>query len=137
MSRLWHGPPRRYDGAHSAYRARPLAFRMQRVRGALVALGIQGNRLRLARMRRVLLFAALASCAPARTVYVPSRSHQCWRECKAISLTCLNTPVPYGQLTSREEYCEEERLNCLLTCPGARETTGKTQKARPGEPGEQ
>ncbi len=65
----------------------------------------------------------IVSCAPARHVYVPERSHACWRECKAMYVTCMNHPR--GDIYSLAAYCEDQRLDCNLTCPGARETTPK------------
>ena len=72
---------------------------------------------------------ALTGCATARRhVYVPKSSAPCWRECKTMSLTCLSGRGPRERITSYDppslsERCEEERLDCLLTCPGARETS--------------
>jgi hypothetical protein len=49
-----------------------------------------------------------------RHVYVPKSSGKCWRECKLISETC-------DERGRRHVDCEDERLDCLLTCPGAYE----------------
>lgn len=71
----------------------------------------------------------LVGCATTATrhVYVPKSSAPCWRECKAMSLTCLSRPGVRPPATSYDppslaQRCETERLDCLLTCPGARET---------------
>ncbi len=75
------------------------------------------------------LLLALTACVTtkARHVYVPKSSAACWRECKAMSLTCLNRPGARSPVTSYDrpsltEQCEDERLDRLLTCPGAIET---------------
>lgn len=74
----------------------------------------------------LVLVLVLASGCPKRMVrhvYVPKSSAACWRECKAQSIECLKTRFQGGfEQQRREEFCEDERLECLLTCDGAYET---------------
>jgi hypothetical protein len=80
-------------------------------------------------MRAALLFVLIVACvhAPRRHIYVPKtpEAAKCWRECKAIAVTCENAPLVIGgidgviALSNRGHHCEEERLDCLVTCPGA------------------
>lgn len=80
----------------------------------------------------LLILAAGCVTTPKRHVFVPNtpEAAKCWRECKAIAQSCLgpqagrlprylesvNDDMPDGR-------CEDERKDCLLTCPGAHETT--------------
>ncbi len=83
----------------------------------------------------VVVVVLLGGCATTRRhVYVPKSSAPCWRECKAMSLTCLNGRGTRERITSYDpqslaERCEDERLDCLLTCPGARETSSEVEAA--------
>lgn len=75
--------------------------------------------------------ALISACAhqPTRHIYVPKtpEAAKCWRECKAIAATCLTAAPAARNLGTAivhdqyEERCEEERKDCLLTCPGATE----------------
>lgn len=64
-----------------------------------------------------------------RHVFVPNtpEAAKCWRDCKLIATTCRGpTPGYLAKFNTNEDMdtsCEEERKDCLLTCPGARETT--------------
>lgn len=65
----------------------------------------------------LVLVVVLASGCPKRMVrhvYVPKSSAACWRECQLISETCRQR--------FKVAYCEDRRLDCLLTCDGAYET---------------
>lgn len=72
-----------------------------------------------------IVFVSASGCPKrmVRHVYVPKSSAPCWRECKAQSIECLKTRFrdAFAQ-SDREKFCEDERLDCLLTCEGAYET---------------
>lgn len=93
----------------------------------------------------VVLIAACVHNERQRHIYVPKtpEAARCWRECKAIAMTCENAPRPVNGMIgdiariNREEECEDQRKDCLLTCPGAREewrTPGYRPREHPEEP---
>lgn len=77
-------------------------------------------------MRWALVILVLSGCPKrfVRHVYVPKSSAPCWRECKAQSIECLKGGFAdvLRPRSGRAKFCEEERLDCLLTCDGAYET---------------
>jgi hypothetical protein len=71
----------------------------------------------------LLLLACVAQARAYRHIYVPNQpeSAKCWRECKLVEATCNNRPPPPRSAgwNNLEDVCEEQRKDCLLSCPGA------------------
>lgn len=84
-------------------------------------------------MRFVLLLALTGCAAHHRHVFVPKtpEAQSCWSGCRAKADSCDPGDMPSSEayvdtasLSSRDRAradCEDQRLDCLLTCPGAHE----------------
>lgn len=93
----------------------------------------------------VLLLLCCATPRRYRHVYVPKQpeSAKCWRECKGIEATCQNRPPPTNtRWTNIDEFCADQRMDCLVSCPGAVEEwrteggpTAKKQRVEPNDDG--
>jgi hypothetical protein len=81
---------------------------------------------------RALVLLVLISCAGHnRHVFVPASARDCWETCNAKAKRCDPGDLPNAEayvdtaaVLQRDRMkgkCEDERHDCLLTCPGARE----------------
>jgi hypothetical protein len=82
-------------------------------------------------MRALILLLALGCAGHNRHVFVPSSARDCWEGCNEKAKACEPGDMPSAEayvdtasLTARDRartQCQDERHDCLLACPGARE----------------
>ncbi len=74
------------------------------------------------------LLVVLSSCASERHVFVPNtpEAAACRNDCQREADRCQGKTMKGYLASSSPDYpdtCENARKDCLLTCPGAHETT--------------